>query len=130
MNGPFSQSLWSKAVSDFGVGLGMPGLTLPADNTPLRLHIENVGDLDLETRPDGELMLCLTRHYPNLEEKTLIQALQSCYPARSRPLPVKVGLLEEDKLVFIAFLGTRNCRRAVVEQALQILMSLHEQLKQ
>ena len=112
-----------EAVRVFGRGLNIPNLVFD-DHGVICLEIESMGLLFIE-RSIGSVLIYLSREVPPYQKTLPQEALEVCHYDEHYPFPVNAGM-NGDNLIFSVKIPVRSVSPPVIEDAVDLLVSLHD----
>jgi len=110
------------AVDELCASIGVPPQELP-----LALKFERAGDLFIERRRGGFLLLYLARPVPAYRPGVAAAALRLVNPDRGLPYPVRAAFAGEDKLVLLTRLPEQEVDLPTLDAVMQFLTRLADQ---
>ena len=121
---------WTAATFDeFGRTLGIEGLA-PGETGGLSLRLGHERRLGFQVAGDGAVVVLMA--VPAGPGDTLslkLRALSLCHARHGWALPMAAGLAREGDLVFLTRIPARQFVVSTVEQALDLLIRLHDQVR-
>lgn len=112
------------AIEAFGNSLGIQRLAFNEAGV-VRLAFETSGTLSIE-RVEGEVLVFLARRVEPVPDGILERALDLCHFRHGERLRPKVGLGREEELVFWVRASEVTVDVVSIEEALTLLLELHD----
>ena len=121
-------TLITDTLADFGRSMGIENLAL-RDNGTLSLNMEQLGTLAIELIGERreDVSISLMRRIETPDSQACQRLLESCHYRNPAPFPVRVGLTSQGELLFAIRMDTRQFTLPSIHQALEWLISLHDQ---
>jgi len=116
-----------ETLRQFGKSIGIEGLGFNTRNVCC-LSLKESGELYIEKK-DDLVFVYLARRLPRISEKALEKALSLTHFRNPWPLPVSSGLRDDDHLIFITWIATEDFSLPVLDEAIRLVMSLHQQVQ-
>ena len=111
-------------LRQLGRSIGIENLTFNARGVCC-LSLQKSGELFIERR-EAEVFVYLARRIPYLDERVMEKALSLCHFRNVRSLPVVAGLKGDDEVIFLTRIREEEVSLPVLEEAIRLVMSLHE----
>ena len=119
-----------QTLAEFGRGIGLPALRA-SEQGRMRLNIENVGELSVETADGGDTVLVyLVRRLFQPSAAAYRKMLELCGPRERLAYPVQAALRGDDRAAFCVRLRQDEFQLPALETALDQLRRLHDRLSQ
>lgn len=121
-------NLLDDTLGNFGRSMGIENLAL-RENGVLLLNIEKIGMLAIELVGERheEVSISLIRRIETPDSQACQRLLESCHYRSPAPFPTRVGLTGQGELLFAIRMDIRQFTLPAIHQALDWLISLHDQ---
>ena len=90
--------------------------------------IDQIGELYIETCPNGKYIVYIVREHGHLERAQLVKALELCHADERNPMPVNAALRGENEIYFGFRLSEENFIIPNIEEGIAMLNMLHDRI--